>query len=146
MEERLARFSGTQEAIFFPSGYQANLALFSTLLGERDLVLSDQYNHASIIDGIRLSRGSKKIYRHRDLHHLEELLESTQGQFETTWIACESIYSMEGSPSPLVEIHQLARRYGAQLLVDEAHATGLFGLPPRGGLGPLPPPGRRSFL
>ena len=126
VEEMLASFTKAEEAIFFPSGYQANLALLSSLLLPQDLVLSDEFNHASIIDGIRLSKGEKKIFSHNNVRELEKLLETHKNEYENIFIVCESLYSMEGTLSPLREMANLASSYGAHLIVDESHSTGLF--------------------
>ena len=91
------------------------------------MVLSDQYNHASIIDGIRLSKGEKIVYKHNDMEELEKKLQDSQGRYENIFIACESLYSMEGTHAPLQKISGLAQQYGAEMIVDESHATGLFG-------------------
>ena len=127
VEKRLATFSRTESALFFPSGYQANLALFSCLAREGDVFLSDEYNHASLIDGMRLSNGKKIIYKHNDTIDLETQLKKCQGRYENIFIVCESIYSMTGVQAPLKKISELAWQYGAEMIVDESHATGLFG-------------------
>ncbi len=126
VENILAKFSNSEDAIFFPSGYQANVSLLSSLIQAGDLVVSDEYNHASLIDGIRLSRGDKKVFRHNNMDDLESLLKEYSNQYENIFIVCESVYSMEGSITPLNEIAYVASSYGAYLIVDESHATGLF--------------------
>ncbi|MBY0470153.1 8-amino-7-oxononanoate synthase [bacterium] len=125
-EATLARFSAREAAIIFPSGYQANLGLLSGLVGPNDVVFSDQFNHASIIDGIRLSRAQKKVYPHCDLGQLEELLRTTSSN-GLKLIVTESIFSMDGDRAPLSDLADLAEKYEAGLVVDEAHATGLYG-------------------
>ena len=127
VENRLAKFSQTEGALFFPSGYQANVALLSCLAREGDVFLSDEYNHASLIDGMRLSKGKKIVYKHNDIEELEALLQECRGRYKKAFIVCESIYSMEGTVAPLQKIIELANRYEAALIVDESHATGLFG-------------------
>ena len=127
VEERLAVFSRAASALFFPSGYQANIALLSSLARGKDVILSDEYNHASLIDGIRLSYGDKVIYRHNDMEDLETRLRAIGRKYDNIFIVCESLYSMEGEQAPLSEIAALAENYGAKLIVDESHATGLFG-------------------
>ena len=129
-EEKLARRCQNERALVMPSGYQANLALWSTLPSREAVVFSDHRVHASIIDGLRLSRCEKVIFPHNDLNFLETVLKKSKYQNRPRWIAIESIYSMTGTAAPLVDIVDLAEAHGAQVIVDEAHATGLFG--PRG--------------
>src|SRR5579872_444498 len=123
LEEEFAAFAGAEASLFFNSGFAANTGLFQALLGSDDLVFSDALNHASIIDGIRLSRARKIIYPHRDLNALEDLLRLHSNPQGGRVIVTESIFSMDGDHAPLVEIFQLAEQYGAQVIVDEAHAT-----------------------
>ena len=127
VEEHLASFSQAESALFFSSGYQANVSLLSCLAGERDVFISDENNHASLIDGMRLSKGKKIIYKHNDMEHLSVLLKECQGQYKNIFIICESIYSMEGEAAPLQAIGNLVKEYDAKWVVDESHATGLFG-------------------
>ena len=130
LEEKLAEFKGTEAALIFPTGYQANLGLLTSLLGPEDRVLSDELNHASIIDGLRLSGAQKHIYRHIDPGELEkELARPHPGG--KTFIVTESYFSMDGDIAPLERYTALAAKYSASLLVDDAHATGIFG-PHRG--------------
>lgn len=130
LEKKLAVFKGTEAALIFATGYQANIGLLSALLGPEDRVLSDELNHASIIDGLRLSGAHKCIYRHLDLDELEEELSRphTGGR---TFIVTESYFSMDGDIAPLGLYAGLAAEYSASLLIDDAHATGVFG-PERG--------------
>ena len=127
VELALAQFSGAESALLYPSGYQANVGLLSAILVSSDRVYSDELNHASIIDGILLSGCVKRIYRHADLNHLESLLREDEGTPGLKVIMTESLFSMEGDLAPLRDIAALAQRHGAELIVDEAHATGLFG-------------------
>jgi 8-amino-7-oxononanoate synthase len=125
LERQLAEFCGTEAALFFPSGYQANIGLFSSVLTEHDTVFSDERNHASIIDGIRLSNAKKAIYPHCDLNSLErKLRDSSTGR---KFIVTESIFSMSGLRADLRRLASIAERYSAALIVDEAHATGIHG-------------------
>jgi 8-amino-7-oxononanoate synthase len=124
-EEQLARFSGRKSALLFSSGYLANIGLLGTILGRDDRVLSDSLNHASLIDGIRLSPAARAIYPHGDVGAVESLL--TKPPSGRTFIVTESVFSMDGDRAPLKELLALAERSGALLVVDEAHATGLFG-------------------
>ncbi|MEM7647376.1 MAG: 8-amino-7-oxononanoate synthase [Pseudomonadota bacterium] len=127
LEERLASFCGREAALFFPSGYQANLGIFSCLIKKGARVFSDSLIHASIIDGIKLAGGEKFIWQHNDLSHLESLLKERARPDRLNFVVCESIYSMQGDLAPLRELSQVCQRFGALLIVDEAHATGLYG-------------------
>ena len=126
LETRLARFKGTEAALLFPSGYQANIGVLTTLVGASDRVLSDELNHASLIDGIRLCGATKVIYPHLDLTAIEGEL-SRPHESGRTFLVTESLFSMEGDIAPLDRYAELAKRYDAQLIVDDAHATGLYG-------------------
>jgi 8-amino-7-oxononanoate synthase len=126
LEGRLARFKGTEAALVFSSGYHANTGVIPALVGPEDTVWSDELNHASIIDACRLSSASARVFRHRDMAHLDELLASAPPGGHRL-IVTESVFSMDGDVAPLREIVALARRYGAWVMVDEAHATGVFG-------------------
>ncbi len=127
VEQNLARFSGQEAALILPSGYQANLALLSGVLTAEDWVFSDQFNHASLIDGIRLSRARRVIYPHRDGAALRRALEESHKQPGLKIIVTESLFGMDGSQAPLAQLVDLAEEYSALLMVDEAHATGLWG-------------------
>ena len=128
VEETLAAFSGTEAALLFASGYSANVGLLQALIAPEDLVLSDERNHASLIDGLRLCGARKAIYAHQDMNQVERILRGPRPR--RTFIVTESVFSMDGDLTPLPELADLAERYGALLIVDEAHATGLYG--PRG--------------
>jgi glycine C-acetyltransferase len=126
LETKLATFKGTEAALVFNSGFQANTGILSTLTGEGDAIFSDALNHASIIDGCRLSRAKSIVYAHGDLDQLESALklEVNAGR---KLIVTETIFSMDGDEAPLGRIVELAEKYGAMVMVDEAHATGIFG-------------------
>lgn len=126
LERRLARFKGTEGALLFPSGYQANVGLLTALIQPQDRVLSDQLNHASLIDGLRLAGCTKVIFPHRDVDAVKEALARPHGGGRT-FLVTESLFSMDATVAPLDRYLELARRHGAELIVDEAHATGLFG-------------------
>ncbi len=127
-EEHLADFCGRESALIFPSGYQANIGLLSALLGPEDIVFSDQFNHASIIDGVRLSGAHKVIYPHGNTSALRGLLKVSAAQEKSLKvIVTESLFSMDGDIAPLQELADLAEEFSALLVVDEAHATGLWG-------------------
>jgi 8-amino-7-oxononanoate synthase len=124
-EQRLAEFCDSEAALLFSSGYSANLGLLTALMDRDDLVLSDALNHASLIDGIRMSGARKLIYPHLDLNAVEQALRSPRPN--RTFIVTESVFSMDGDMAPLSELAGLADVHGALLIVDEAHATGLYG-------------------
>ena len=126
LEARLAAFKQTESALVFPSGYHANIGTLSALMSAGDTILSDELNHASIIDGCRLSRADIKIFRHRDMGHLERLLADSPDSGQRL-IVTDSVFSMDGDVAPLKGIAGLGRQYGAWVMVDEAHATGVFG-------------------
>ena len=125
LESAIARWKGTEAAVLFGSGYQANVGILSSLVESSDLVISDELNHASIIDGCRLSRAHTRIYHHLDMNSLEDLLRL--GGFRRKLVVTESVFSMDGDRAPLDVIAGLCARWGALLMVDEAHASGLFG-------------------
>jgi len=127
LEDEFARFAGTESALFFTTGYAANLGLLSSLLGKDDVVFSDERNHASLIDGMRLSGARKVIYPHLNLNALEDALRQAAGATWRKVIVTESVFSMDGDIAPLVELANLAERYKAVLILDEAHATGVHG-------------------
>jgi len=126
LENRLAKFKGTEAALVFNSGFQANTGILSALTGETDAILSDALNHASIIDGCRLSRAKTFVYAHCDLNGLETGLKQAAGA-RRKLIVTETIFSMDGDEAPLAAIVELAEKYDAWVMVDEAHATGIFG-------------------
>ena len=131
LEQRLARFLGTEDVILYSSCFDANGGLFETLLDERDAVISDALNHASIIDGIRLCKAQRFRYANSDLGELEQCLRDTQGA-RTRLIATDGVFSMDGFIAKLREICDLAQRYDALVMVDDSHATGFMGATGRG--------------
>lgn len=131
LEAALAAFVGQPAAALFPTGYQANLGVFSALAGPGDLVVSDAANHASLIDGIRLSRATIAVYPHRDAAAAAAAL-ATSGGFRRRFLVTESLFSMDGDVAPLAELDRAARAHHAVLVVDEAHALGVLGPGGRG--------------
>jgi 8-amino-7-oxononanoate synthase len=132
LEEKFARLVGTESALFFTSGYAANVGLLSALVGKDDVIFSDALNHASLIDGMRLSGARKVIYPHLNLHGLEDALRREAGSPGRKLIVTESVFSMDGDIAPLAEMAELAEKYGAALILDEAHATAVHGPSGRG--------------
>ena len=126
LETNLAKMKGTEAALVFSSGYAANTSIIPVLAGEDDLILSDALNHASIIDGCRLSRASKKIYQHCDVGHLKTLL-SESTTFRRKLIVTDGVFSMDGDIAPLPDIYDLAAQHDAMVLVDDAHGFGVLG-------------------
>jgi 8-amino-7-oxononanoate synthase len=129
-ERKLARFFKKQAALIFATGYQTNLGTISALLGRRDTAILDKYNHASIIDGCRLSFGHVEKYRHNDMNDLQRVLEATKDHGQL--IIVDGIFSMEGDIADLPSIVKLAKTYGARIMVDDAHGIGVLGKTGRG--------------
>src|SRR5262249_10833429 len=132
LEAEFATFAGTEAALYFGSGYLANLGLITSLLTKEDLVFSDELNHASIIDGIRLCGARKVIYPHGNLNVLEAELRAHVGDRGRKIVATESVFSMDGDVAHIAVMVGLAERYGASVIVDEAHATAVHGSGGRG--------------
>lgn len=127
LESQLAKWKGCEAALAFSTGFQANIGIITSLVGSTDTVISDSLNHASIIDGCRLSRAKIEVFRHCDMNHLEEILQRVSSPQHRSLIVTESVFSMDGDRAPLKHIVDLAKRYGAWTMVDEAHAVGVFG-------------------
>jgi 8-amino-7-oxononanoate synthase len=130
LERELAEFMHAEDAIVFNSGYVTNLATIAAMVGKGDMVIGDEWNHACIVDGCKLSGADFQMFRHNDLRHLEELLRNShRGK---TLVAVDAVYSMEGDLAPIPEIVSLCKKYGALLMVDEAHSIGTIGNTGRG--------------
>ncbi len=132
LEEEVAAFKGTDAALVFNSGYQANTGIVPALFGRHDAVFADQLSHASQLDGALLSRAKLLRFRHNDPEHLSALLEKHRGAFRRALVMTESVFSMDGDRAPLVPLLDACRRHRCLFMVDEAHATGVFGPEGRG--------------
>lgn len=128
LERRFARFKGTGRALYFSSGYLANIAVMTTFAEAEDVIISDEYNHASLIDGIRLSPARRQIVPHNDVAAVRRALEeATDKAAGECFLVVESLFSMDGDEAPLAKYAELCRQTGAHLIVDEAHAVGVYG-------------------
>lgn len=125
LENKVSEFHGKEDTILYSSCFDANGGLFETILSKEDAVFSDELNHASIIDGIRLSKAEKNRYKHADMEHLEELLKNSNARLKL--IATDGVFSMDGVVAPLKNIVMLAKKYDAMVMVDDCHATGFLG-------------------
>jgi len=126
LEKRIAAFKGTEAAIVFPTGYMVNVGTISSLVGEKDLIVCDKLDHASIIDGARLSSAKLRTYPHKNLDRLEDILKK-ETSCKKKIIITDGIFSMDGDITPLPEITKIAKRFNAILMLDDAHATGVLG-------------------
>lgn len=126
LEQRLAAFKHVESALVFQSGFTANAGVIPTITDAADAIITDELNHASIIDGVRLSKASRKIYRHNDMNALEEALRDTQSAAKRL-IITDGVFSMDGDIAPLPDIVALAERYDAAVMVDDAHGSGVLG-------------------
>jgi glycine C-acetyltransferase len=131
LEERLARFKHTEASLTLQSGYATNLGVISAIMQEGDMIISDELNHASIIDGIRLCKSPRKIYPHKDMAGLRRVLEESRGA-NKVMVVTDGVFSMDGDIAPLPEIVDLAEEFGAFVMVDDAHSSGVLGKNGRG--------------
>ena len=132
LEEKIARFKNVEACVVFQSGFTANAGTVGSILGKDDFILSDELNHASIIDGARLSKAKIKVFRHKDVAHCEELLKEVENEPGKKLIITDGVFSMDGDIGPVGELAALAEKYGAIMMVDDAHASGVLGRNGRG--------------
>ena len=132
LEEKIAAFKNVEACVVFQSGFTANAGTVSSILGKDDFILSDELNHASIIDGARLSRAKIKVFRHKDVAHAEELLREIEHEPGHKLLITDGVFSMDGDIGPVAELAALAERYNAIMMVDDAHASGVLGRNGRG--------------
>ena len=132
LEEKIAAFKGVEACVVFQSGFTANAGTVSSILGKEDFILSDELNHASIIDGARLSRAKIKVFRHKDVAHCEELLQEIANEPGRKLVITDGVFSMDGDIGPVKDLCDLCDKYGAIMMVDDAHASGVLGRNGRG--------------
>ncbi|MFY9938575.1 MAG: glycine C-acetyltransferase, partial [Silvibacterium sp.] len=132
LEEKIAAFKNVEACVVFQSGFTANAGTVSSILGKEDFILSDELNHASIIDGARLSRAKIKVFHHKDTGHAEELLKEVANQPGRKLLITDGVFSMDGDIGPVDKLCDLAEKYGAIMMVDDAHASGVLGRNGRG--------------
>jgi glycine C-acetyltransferase len=132
LEEKIARFKNVEACVVFQSGFAANAGTVSAILGKEDFIISDALNHASIIDGARLSRAKILVFRHKDIAHAEEQLASVKNEPGKKLLITDGVFSMDGDIGPLPGLCDLAEKYGAIMMVDDAHASGVLGRNGRG--------------
>jgi glycine C-acetyltransferase len=134
LEEKIARFKNVEACVVFQSGFAANAGTVSAILGKEDFILSDELNHASIIDGARLSRAKIKVFRHKDVDHCEEHLKEIANEPGHKLVITDGVFSMDGDIGPVNKLAALAEKYGAIMMVDDAHASGVLGRNGRGSI------------
>jgi glycine C-acetyltransferase len=134
LEEKIAAFKNVEACVVFQSGFTANAGTVGSILGKEDFILSDELNHASIIDGARLSRAKIKVFRHKDVAHCEELLQEIQNEPGRKLIITDGVFSMDGDIGPVDKLAELAEKYGAIMMVDDAHSSGVLGRNGRGSI------------
>jgi glycine C-acetyltransferase len=134
LEEKIARFKNVEACVVFQSGFAANAGTVSAILGKDDFILSDELNHASIIDGARLSRAKIKVFRHKDVNHCEQLLQEIEKEPGRKLVITDGVFSMDGDIGPVDRLAPLAEKYGAIMMVDDAHASGVLGRNGRGSI------------
>ncbi len=132
VEKRLARFKKTEASLIYQTGFAANSGLIPQLAGKEDIIISDELNHGSIIDGVRLTKADRAVYKHRDMGELEKILKDTDKKYNRILIVTDGVFSMDGDITPMDKIVKLANEYGAMSYVDDAHGEGVIGQDGRG--------------
>ncbi len=132
LDQVIAKFKKEEAALVFQSGFNVNAGVIQAITTDKDIIISDQLNHASIIDGVKLSKATRAVYRHSDMDELERILIESAGQYENTLIITDGVFSMDGDIAKLPEIVRLAKKYGALTYVDDAHGSGVLGERGRG--------------
>jgi len=132
LEKKIAKFKKTEASLFYQSGFVTNSGLIPQLVGEGDIVISDELNHGSIIDGVRLTKADRMVYKHRDMESLEQALKETENKYRRTLVVTDGVFSMDGDIAPMDEIVKLAEEYNAISYVDDAHGDGVLGEKGRG--------------
>ena len=132
LEEKIAHFKHTESALYFQTGFAANAGVLAQLAGEGDLIISDELNHGSIIDGVRLTKAERKVFPHKNTGELKKILEEAHGKYRRILIITDGVFSMDGDIAPLPEISKLAKQFNAITYVDDAHGEGVLGEGGRG--------------
>jgi len=132
VEERLAKFKGTESSLIYQTGFAANAGLIPQLAGKGDIIISDELNHGSIIDGVRLTKADRAVYKHRDMGELEKALKDADKKYNRILVITDGVFSMDGDITPMNKIVEIASEYGAMTYVDDAHGEGVIGPDGRG--------------
>ena len=135
LEERLAKFKGAEASLTYPTGFMANSGLIPQLVGDGDIIISDELNHGSIIDGVRLAKADRAVYKHNDMNSLAEILEKTEKHdpaYRRILIITDGVFSMDGDIAPVDQVAKLGAKHGAMIYVDDAHGEGVLGKGGRG--------------
>ena len=132
VEKRLAEFKRTESSLIYQTGFAANTGLIPQLVGKRDIIISDELNHGSIIDGVRLTKADRSVYKHRDMGELEKILKEADKKYKRILTITDGVFSMDGDIAPMDKIVKLAKEYGAMTYVDDAHGEGVVGADGRG--------------
>ena len=127
VEKAVARFKGTEDCLIYQTGFACNAGLVPQLVGKGDIVISDELNHGSIIDGVRLTKASRGIYAHKDMGELEKVLKDADDKYEKIMVVSDGVFSMDGDIAPMADILKLAQEFGAMTYVDDAHGEGVLG-------------------
>jgi glycine C-acetyltransferase len=132
VEKKLAKFKGTESSLIYQTGFAANAGLIPQLVGKGDVIISDELNHGSIIDGVRLTKADRAVYKHRDMGELEKVLKDADKKYNRILVITDGVFSMDGDIAPMDEIVNISQRYGAMTYVDDAHGEGVIGPDGRG--------------